>query len=929
MIATNSQRIIKYCLETEFLWGIVTLFGKKPLEINLLGVPRLQINGADVTFDSSLTLCLFCYLVVGRDHAHSREKLAALFWPERDTKSARHSLSQALYILRRTLGDFATSHLIANRVSVQFVLTDATALDIADVEGLTSDLDNASLVRLKLAEELSSKTMVEGLVSKGLALDDWLQEQRSRFEHVHILILRALCKATAMSNHYADTMIYASKLLNHVPMDMDGSYWYVCALLAIKGYDEAFDWYRAYAEHLDMPTDAERQNLSRIERVLQAGSMHRRTPVQRFGDRESRNKGALLASVESQWINGVLKASHGKACFVDLTITVRHDASYPASFDSSDDLSRMQEGISAASLAERLDEYESRLLILGESGSGKTTLLLRIAQILIQRAAGVPGRVPVILQLTHWTEGKLPLEEWIIEELRNKYHVPGRIGQKWVIDNQLILLLDGLDEVPTSTLAECIRAINFFIGDHIATPICICSRTSHYLASNEPLTLDFALELSPLDRSQIEEYLISRTSPALQRALDNDPAFLELARSPLTLSMMARVYEELLDDDAATSVIHTPDTQQVLESYIGFLFAKFSGQWQFTEASTRQYLSNLAVMMQERGQRLFLIENLQPTWFDELYHREYKWLFRVGAIFFGTLLFGTSMGFAVLPYIAQGMWPSSLYVVAAYGVLGALWGLLITSDLWRSRVVAPVIGALHGGAQWLYSGSLFVGISDFVTFTFTFVIVQQLLHTTKYNWMQIFTIERIEFSRKNIRWWHGLVGFGVGAALIAGLIQTSDVERQVMGVLLGAAIIGAAALFLGALQATETVSSKAAPNEGLLRTLRVSLKIGVILGLALFVARLIGVSIVNSVGHAFAIGASNGLFIGLGLAFLLGGISGLQHLILRFQLNRADKLPRNLQAFLEFSTKVAILQRVGGGYRFFHEYAQSYFVRNR
>ncbi|NES24817.1 MAG: hypothetical protein F6K41_39395 [Symploca sp. SIO3E6] len=42
---------------------------------------------------------------------------------------------------------------------------------------------------------------------------------------------------------------------------------------------------------------------------------------------------------------------------------------------------------------------------------------------------------------------KQTIPDWIVEQLNSKYQVHKSIGQEWVKQQELLLLLDGLDEV--------------------------------------------------------------------------------------------------------------------------------------------------------------------------------------------------------------------------------------------------------------------------------------------------------------------------------------------------------------------------------------------------------------------------------------------------------------------------------------------------
>src|ERR671927_225158 len=52
-------------------------------------------------------VALLAYLAAAHRRFHRRDSLVALFWPELDQEHARAALRQALYSLRRPLGDGA------------------------------------------------------------------------------------------------------------------------------------------------------------------------------------------------------------------------------------------------------------------------------------------------------------------------------------------------------------------------------------------------------------------------------------------------------------------------------------------------------------------------------------------------------------------------------------------------------------------------------------------------------------------------------------------------------------------------------------------------------------------------------------------------------------------------------------------------------
>ena len=80
------------------------------IDIRVLGT--LEIYGPDGAPVGALTqpkrLALLLYLVLAEPAGpKSRDSLMALLWPEADAESARHSLRNAIYALRQTLGEAA------------------------------------------------------------------------------------------------------------------------------------------------------------------------------------------------------------------------------------------------------------------------------------------------------------------------------------------------------------------------------------------------------------------------------------------------------------------------------------------------------------------------------------------------------------------------------------------------------------------------------------------------------------------------------------------------------------------------------------------------------------------------------------------------------------------------------------------------------
>src|SRR5690242_8535413 len=183
-------------------------------------------------------------------------------------------------------------------------------------------------------------------------------------------------------------------------------------------------------------------------------------------------------------------------------------------------------------------EYaDGDLLILGDAGAGKTVLLQELTYQLIQQAEkDRRALTPAILSLASWASKRLPLEEWLVEELALKYLVPPEVGQRFIEEDQLRLLFDGLDEVRENERGACIKAINQYKADHMI-PLTVCCNTSEYLKTGVKLKLQEAFIVQPLSLQQIQEVLsqAGKQFASIQAVLRTDIILQQALSTPLML----------------------------------------------------------------------------------------------------------------------------------------------------------------------------------------------------------------------------------------------------------------------------------------------------------------------------------------------------------------------------------------------------------
>lgn len=213
-----------------------------------------------------------------------------------------------------------------------------------------------------------------------------------------------------------------------------------------------------------------------------------------------------------------------------------------------------------------------RLVILGEPGAGKSVAALRLGLELLERREP-DGRVPVILPLASWNPGETGLWRWAAQRLATEHPelaAPTGFGtvlaEEVAAPERLLLILDGLDEMPAERRAVALRTLNDSRDEH--THLILTSRTAQYrdaVRQADVLSGTAAVTLQPLTVRELNEHLRTSTrrtradgtplwEPVLARMRDADDPHAGRLRtalsSPLMLGLALAVYRETSADPA-------------------------------------------------------------------------------------------------------------------------------------------------------------------------------------------------------------------------------------------------------------------------------------------------------------------------------------------------------------------------------------------
>jgi len=643
----------------------------------------------------------------------------------------------------------------------------------------------------------------------------------------------------------------------------------------------------------------------------------------------------MLEKVYNFWIKGVLENSLHGAALIELGVSEKRDAiNHPWNtlLKHDDYAEDIQIGTGIASLFDRMS---GELLILGQPGSGKTTMLLELGRRLIEYAQeDVAQPIPVVFNLSSWADERKPIADWLVDELNTKYQVPRKVGEHWVNNDKLLLLLDGLDEVNIDHRNDCVVAINGYRSEHGLTKVAICSRIADYEALAARLRLQGAVLIQPLSTDQIDSYLASfgDSLAGVREAIRQDSELCELAETPLMLSIMALAYRNVKATELITTSSSEEKRDKLFDTYVHRMFERKVQTNDYSQAETVNWLSWLASNMVARAQTIFLIERLQPDWLDSDIDKR-KFDRRVRLI--GGGIFGLLVGI-----------PSGLAISIAVNLLvGIIMGIGITISL--------ALGAWHTrGRNFNLKGGLSFGFAFGVTFGIPSLIISNIISgivtgfTSGLGLALVFVYagKRLLGSRKNedkieivetLNWSGKKLLEGIPymlAASIAVGITVGTTGALIYGVEIGV-IAGLTAGFAAGIATiipfgivSGEVDNRTIPNQGVFRSVKNAALIAIVVASTSGIPSGLILSTFDGAWVGFFTGLSVALACAIFVWFQFGGRTLIKHVVLRKLLQNAGRIPDNYAAFLDYAVSRVFLRRVGGGYIFIHRMLLEYFA---
>lgn len=595
------------------------------------------------------------------------------------------------------------------------------------------------------------------------------------------------------------------------------------------------------------------------------------TRGKRLTSQEKRQRKSLLTNVKSSWIEGFLEMSLYNRTLLKLDIEGRPDAvQRPSSGREELPIEPEQsfQWLRAADIFNQMGTGRT-LLILGEPGAGKTIELLKLAQRLIERTEqDLTRSIPVVFNLSSWSSKRQSIVEWLVEELKDKYLISKSLSKTWIEQEQLILLLDGLDEVHAKYRDDCVRALNQFLENHSTTEIVVCSRIQDYNNLSERLKLRSAIYIRPITSEYIDWYLEDVGAPlaGLKTVLKQEKELEEFAKTPLILNVMSWAYRGYSATDVSRELSSVEKrNRQLFNTYIERMLQRRGATFFCRKERTKLWLKWLAQRMIESSQPVFLIERMQPNWLKDKIQQ---------TIYYTGSLIGL--------------------------------GLILGFGLTETYLIMSTVGRVFSVWYYVIVFALFVG-TIYVVFQGLISLIINLVKR------EIKTFEIISWSwQKAIKGLAAGSGFTLFLGLILGRGNSLD-WVVILGLING--IMGG---IWGGIRGIDS-EIQVVPNEGVWRSAKNAGLIGIISGLFF--------GIIGNFAFGLIKGSIIGFIFGLNFGIANGGKACIQHFILRLILCLKGLIPWNYAYFLDYATERIFLQKVGGGYIFVHRMLMEHFAQ--
>ncbi|MCT7954866.1 NACHT domain-containing protein [Laspinema sp. D3] len=560
-----------------------------------------------------------------------------------------------------------------------------------------------------------------------------------------------------------------------------------------------------------------------------------------------------------------------------------------------------------------------KFLILGKPGGGKTTTLLELAEALIERAEGdSDAPIPVILELSSWqdvTKREFPkvweqkkydpsIKEWVLSQLMSK-GVSQEMGEQWLREKELVLLLDGLDELRSERQRKCVQAINQFLSSEFSPlHLVVCSRKEEYEVYEEMLHLNGAICLEDLTNEQIRHYFTSVNLGEFWESIKGSEKIVDFIRQPLFLAVTSLAYQQIDVEEWRNCNTEERAIDYLLGVYQVTMLKFYATNQRYSSAlNIQSYLSLLSKYLDESES--VIVYFLSPR-----------------KIF--NLIFGKEITEVFEFFLLCICWIPCLLLLIylSYETLN------VSNNLyWDFYGFLNIIRSILSVASHLLVGLFLITLYAIVIVPIYVVLLVPLIITSNLDEIWVWTGEQrieqdsLEFSIFLSKILFILFFFGYSFATSAG---TDGFFMIIFLVLfLGVSIFPISWFYLSIFLFLKNIYYVSRVFLNMIFTSLFCFAYTFLLKFTLSwiyppAANLTPANLTHLTPLMFS------LYVGIVWA---GGLDLIKYYLFRLILGLTGQMPWNITRFLDYCTERLILQRVGNRYRFIHRLVQEHFAK--
>ncbi len=254
-------------------------------------------------------------------------------------------------------------------------------------------------------------------------------------------------------------------------------------------------------------------------------------------------------------------------------------------------------------------KYE-RLAIYGKPGAGKTTFLKCLA-LECMESRFLPDLAPVFVTLLDFAsqESHSSLEGYIAGL------IPGIDAASILAEGRMLVLLDGLDEVPDAQFSRVRHQIGQLTDRYPSTPVVMTCR----IAAREYNFDKFVdVEMADFGPSQVETFTrkwfaakskSTRSERFLQRLKENK-RLAELASNPLLLTLLCLIFEETGDFGGSRAGLYQEGIDTLMKKWDAT--RDIERKTEVPVEHLRMFLEELAYYRFSKGEYFFAQQSLEP-----------------------------------------------------------------------------------------------------------------------------------------------------------------------------------------------------------------------------------------------------------------------------------------------------------------------------